>query len=60
MIIIIPINKAEAAFIRKMCPNVHVSHPTTNKKYFMEEAKHAMKLLTEFREGKHKNSVGGN
>lgn len=53
MIIIVPINKAEAAFIRKMCPKVHVSRPTTNKKYFMEEAKYAMKLLKEFRDGKY-------
>ena len=53
MITIVPINKEEAAFIRKMRPNVHVSHPTTNKKYFMEEEREAMRLLREYRNGKY-------
>ena len=52
MITIVPINKEEAAFIRKMMPNVHVSHPTTNKKYFMEEERNAMRLLRDYRSGK--------
>lgn len=54
MILIIPINKAEAAFMRKACPKVHVSHPTTNKKYFMEEDRYAMKVLQKFRNGEYK------
>lgn len=40
--------------MRKACPKVHVSHPTTNKKYFMEEDRYAMKVLQKFRDGEYK------
>lgn len=49
MIIIVPITKEEAMFIRERCPRVHVSKPTTHGKRFMEEHPAAMKLLREFR-----------
>lgn len=57
MIFIIPITKDEAMFIRKNCPKVHVSKPTTNGRRFMEEEKEAMKLLKAYRRGDH--NLGG-
>lgn len=45
-------------FIRKNCPNVHVSKPTTNGKRFMEEHPHAMCMLRDYRNGKY--GFGGN
>lgn len=52
-IIIIPITKDEAMFMRKNCPWVHVSKQTTNGKRFMEEEKKAMKVLRDYRAGKY-------
>lgn len=45
--------------MRKACPNVHVSHPTTNKKHFMEEDRFAMKVLQKFRNGEYKEDKYG-
>ena len=52
VIIIIPITKDEAMFIRSR-KNVHISKPTRHGKRFMEEDVSAMKLLKEYRSGKY-------
>lgn len=45
-------------FIRKRCPKVHVSKPTTNGRRFMEEDRTAMAFLRDYRAGKYP-VVGG-
>ena len=55
MIFIVPVTKDEAMFIRKCCPKVHVSKPTTNGRRFMEEDRTAMDLLRKYRKGEFAN-----
>ena len=59
MIIIVPVTKDEAEFIRKRFPKVHVSKQTTHGRRFMEENVFALKYLEEYRSSK-TYKVGGN
>lgn len=45
MILVIPITKEEAMFLREHRAQRYISRPTRNKKYFMAEEPAALRLL---------------
>ena len=58
MIVIVPITKDEAMFLRRCKVKAFITKPTTNGKRYMEEQDDAMRLLKEYRSGDY--VTGGN
>jgi len=58
MRIIIPITKEEAVFLRTHLDRVFITKPSHHGKRYLEETVRAVKLLSEYRDGKY--GFGGN